>query len=120
MLNLWKELPQKNGQRESNLDLPYLQYQRPSFCASKQIPENTLYQVSTEVLGMVQFDADAFLSKITAVRVEKDNTLVFCFSDGTQSVKRWLDRSRRQSWTPKMKEAARTKELERRSHHEKC
>ncbi len=91
-----------------------------TFCASKQIPEETLYQVSAEVLGMDHFDADAFLSKITAVRVEKDNTLLFCFSDGTQSVKRWQDRSRHQSWTPEMKEAARKKELERRSHHEKC
>ena len=91
-----------------------------AFCASKQIPEETLYQVSAEVLGMDHFDADAFLSKITAVRVEKDNTLVFCFSDDSQSVKRWQDRSRRQSWTPEMKEAARKKELERRSHHEKC
>ena len=91
-----------------------------AFCSSKQIPEETLYRLSAEVLGMDHFDADAFLSKITAVRVEKDNTLVFSFSDGTQSVKRWQDRYRRQSWTPEMKEAARKKELERRSHHEKC
>lgn len=91
-----------------------------AFCSSKQIPEETLYRLSAEVLGMDHFDSGAFLSKITAVRVEKDNTLIFCFSDGTQSVKRWQNRSRRQSWTPEMKEAARKKELERRSHHEKC
>ena len=91
-----------------------------AFCASKQIPEETLHQVSAEVLGIDHFDADAFLSKITAVRVEKDNTLVFCFSDGMQSVKQWQNRSRHQSWTPEMKEVARKKELERRSHHEKC
>ena len=50
----------------------------------------------------------------------ENNTLVFCFTDGTQTVKQWPDHSRRQSWTPNMKEAARKKELERRSHHEKC
>lgn len=29
MLHLWKELPQKNGQRKSSLDLLYLQQQWP-------------------------------------------------------------------------------------------
>ncbi len=91
-----------------------------AFCASKQIPEETLYAVAAEVLAIDHFDANNFLSKITAVRVEKDNTLVFCISNGTQSVKRWSDRSRKQSWTADMKELARQKELERRSHHEKC
>ena len=49
---------------------------------------------------------------IALVRVEKDNTLVFCFSDGMQSVKQWQNRSRHQSWTPEMKEAARMMEYE--------
>lgn len=62
---------------------------------------------------------NALSSKITAVRVENDNTLVFCHAGGTETVKRWQDRSRRESWTPAMKELARQKELERRSHHDK-
>lgn len=33
--------------------------------------------------------------------------------DGTKAVKRWQDRSRTESWTPEMKEAARQKEIER-------
>ncbi len=91
-----------------------------AFCASKQIPEDTLHCAAAEVMGLAEFDADTFLSKITVIRVEKDNTLVFCYTDGTKTVIQWQDRSRRQSWTPEMKEAARKKELERRSHHEKC
>lgn len=85
-------------------------------CPSKQIPEDTLIAVAGEVIGSI----DALDSKITAVRVENDNTLVFCLANGERIVKRWQDRSRRESWTPEMKNAARQKEMERRSHHDKC
>ena len=63
---------------------------------------------------MDSFDADAFLGKITEVRVENDNRLVFHHSDGMQTVKRWADRSRANSWTEEMKDAARSREKERR------
>ena len=85
-------------------------------CPSKQIPEDTLFAVAGEVIGSI----DAIDSKITAVRVENDNTLLFCLTNGEQTVKRWQDRSRRESWTPEMKNVARKKEMERRSHHDKC
>lgn len=85
-------------------------------CPSKQIPEDTLLAVAGEVIGSI----DAIDIKITAVRVENDNTLVFCLTNGEQTVKRWQDHSRRESWTPEMKDAARKREMERRSHHDKC
>ncbi len=78
-----------------------------SACASKQIPENMLMAVTTEVIGSM----DGLRSKITAIRAMKDNTLVFCLADGTETVKRWQDRSRAESWTPEMKETARQKAL---------
>ena len=56
---------------------------------------------------------NALNDKITAIRVEKDNTLVFCFTNGESSVKRWTDRSRRESWTDEMRETARQRTLER-------
>jgi len=76
-------------------------------CASKQIPEGTLEKTAAEVLGLDEFDAKALHDKITAIRAEENNTLVFLFKDGTQTVKRWADRSRAESWTPEMKAAAR-------------
>ncbi len=82
-------------------------------CASKQIPEETLTAVTAEVMGTDAFDAEALHSKITAVRVAEGNTLVFCFNDGTEAVKRWTDRSRAESWTPEMRDAARKKTQER-------
>ena len=82
-------------------------------CASKQIPEETLIAVTAEVMGTDNFDAEALHNKITDVRVAEGNTLVFCFKDGTEAVKRWADRSRAQSWTPEMRDASRKKTLER-------
>lgn len=85
-------------------------------CPSKQIPEDTLYQLAAEVLGTDDFDT--LPGKITAVRAENKNRLTFFMADGEEIVKRWQDRSRRESWTPEMKEAARCRELKRRQHHD--
>ena len=70
-------------------------------CASKAIPESVLYELT----------ADVPLGDLTALRATKDNTLIFCFKDGSQTVKRWKDRSRRESWTEEMKEKARQQAL---------
>ena len=71
-------------------------------CAdSKAIPESVLYELT----------ADTPLGDLTAIRAEKDNTLIFCFKNGEQTVKRWKDRSRRESWTEEMKEKARQQAL---------
>ena len=71
-------------------------------CAdSKAIPESVLYELT----------ADTPLGDLTAIRAEKDNTLIFCFKNGSQTVKRWQDRSRRESWTEEMKEKARQQAL---------
>ncbi len=72
-------------------------------CPSKQIPETTLISITEETLG----NTDAIFDKITAIQAEKDNTLIFCFKDGTKAVKRWQDRSRALSWTEEMKASAR-------------
>jgi len=82
-------------------------------CSSKRIPENTLIAATLEAVG----PPDALDGKITAVRVEKDNTLVFCFTDGTTTVKRWQDRSRAESWTPEMRAAAAEKTRERKRRY---
>lgn len=68
-------------------------------CPSKAIPERVLDSLT----------AGASLDDLTALRAEKGNRLVFIRKDGSESVKRWEDRSRAESWTPEMKEAARQK-----------
>ena len=71
-------------------------------CPSKAIPESTLEAIADEVGG---------IGKITAISAHNDNTLVLTLTSGEQIVKRWQDRSRRDSWTPEMKEAARQRKL---------
>lgn len=78
-------------------------------CRCSQIPEPLLYSITAEALGLEEFDPDAFESKITVIEAHDDNTLVFCFTDGTQTVKRWQHHSRAESWTPEMRESARQK-----------
>jgi hypothetical protein len=75
-------------------------------CPSKQVPESTLEAVASEALGLEEITAEALRSKITSIRVENGNRLVFCLTDGTELVKEWADRSRRDSWSPEMKAAA--------------
>lgn len=77
-------------------------------CPSKAIPESILEAIVDEVGG---------IGKITALQACEGNTLVLTLTSGEQIVKRWQGRSRRQSWTPEMKEKARQKDLERRSYH---
>lgn len=85
-----------------------------SECAAKRIPEETLDVLICEVLGVTHFDSDMVRSKITAIRAEKNNVVVFCMDDGSEIVKRWADRSRAESWTPEMKEQARQRALQAR------
>ncbi len=80
-----------------------------SVCPAKQIPENILYTISAEVLGIAEFDAEIFMNKIAEIEVPEYNCLVFVFRDGQTVKKAWQDRSRRESWTEEMRELARKK-----------
>lgn len=88
-----------------------------SACASKQIPETTLQQVTAEVLGVKAFTREQLHSRIQSIRVCNGNILIFCFKDGSEVTRTWKDRSRSESWTDEMKEAARQKALERSKHN---
>jgi hypothetical protein len=80
-------------------------------CPAKQIPESTLMAVTAEVLGLAEFDEDVFKNRISEIRVPGDNRLAFFFSDGRIVNREWQDRSRRESWTEEMKQAARERAL---------
>ena len=73
-------------------------------CPSKAIPEPTLMALAAEI--------DDF-SKITAITVDKDNTLIFSLKNGETIVKQWKDRSRSESWTLEMRAAVGKKTKER-------
>ena len=83
-------------------------------CPAKKIPAETLESLTCEVLGTEVLDPDMVRSKITMIRAEKNNVVVFCMDDGSEIVKRWKDRSRAESWSPEMKEQARQRALQTR------
>lgn len=71
-------------------------------CQSKAIPESVLIDIVDEIGG---------IGNLTAIQAANNNTLVLTLTSGEQIVKRWQDRSRRQSWTPEMREAARQRKM---------
>jgi hypothetical protein len=71
-------------------------------CQSKAIPESVLIDIVDEIGG---------IGNLTAIQAANNNTLVLTLTSGQQIVKQWLDRSRRESWTPEMREAARQRKM---------
>lgn len=83
-------------------------------CPAKQIPEDTLKKATAEALGMDEFDENLFAEKISEIQIPAANQLAFIFTDGHVVSTKWLDRSRAESWTEEMREAARQKTMARR------
>lgn len=81
---------------------------------SKQIPEETLMAVTAGVLNIEAFDEDIFAAKVREIRADAQNTLRYLFSDGSETTVIWKDRSRAESWTPEMRDAARQRALKSR------
>jgi DNA invertase Pin-like site-specific DNA recombinase len=75
------------------------------YCASQQVPESVLNMLIDERGG---------LSGISEIIVPEANCLQFRFKDGREELAEWHT-SRRDSWTPEMKEAARQRRYEQES-----
>lgn len=77
-----------------------------AFCQTKQIPEDTLYALTADALGLDAFDEETLRAQIREIRVPAFNHVVFVFRDGHEVERVWKDRSRSESWTPEMKARA--------------
>lgn len=88
--------------------------QGKAFCPSRQIPEEELYRLATEVLKLDEFDKDILHRKIKNIRAKNNCTLLFYFTDGTEVSKNWVPRTRKNSWTAEMRECARQRVLNQR------
>lgn len=82
-------------------------------CPSTQhILENILIEKTREVLGLdtsAELSGDMLREHITGITVPERNVLIYHFRDGTEKRVGWQYRSRRESWTPEMREKAREK-----------
>jgi hypothetical protein len=74
-------------------------------CNSQQIPESVLMEQSAVALGIPEFDAGKFSGLISEIRVPGANQLTFVFKDGHEASLVWRT-SRRDSWTPEMRQKA--------------
>lgn len=75
-------------------------------CPSKAIPEEVLFSLTNEILGMQEFDEKVFHEKVVEILAEDNNTLIFKLTNGKEITKVWKDKSRRESWTPEKRAIA--------------
>ena len=72
---------------------------------SKQIPEDTLYELTAKVMGTDGLDEGLFKKQVTEMVVPAPNRVIYVFKDGRRIESEWKDRSRSQSWTDNMRHA---------------
>lgn len=89
------------------------------FCQSKKIPEETLRIAIGTALGMAKWDPATFTMQVAYLVAAESNTIELHLKDGTVRLLEWQDRSRRESWTPEMKEKARQAALEQHQKKER-
>ena len=77
-------------------------------CHNRQIPEEELYRMGTEVLGLKSFDETIFKERVSKILAYPDCSVVFHFKDGTTVKDTWAFKSRKESWTKEMRDRART------------
>lgn len=82
-------------------------------CYSKQVPTKILMEASNHILRKQEFDEDFFKSKVDFILAMPNRKLIFQMKDGTSEEYFWEKKSKSASWTPEMREQARTKELNR-------
>jgi hypothetical protein len=80
--------------------------QGKQFCHAKQIREDTLHEMTADVLHTPVFDERLYKEKILQIRVPAFNQLIYIFKDGTEVKCVWQDRSRSDSWNEDMKHEA--------------
>ena len=72
-------------------------------CPGKTINEIALKRVSAKVLGLDEFDSDAFDEQIEKVIVIGDDLLEFYFNDGKIVSEKWEYNARKEYWTAEKK-----------------
>lgn len=88
-------------------------------CPAQQIPEDILTEKTMEVLGVSALNREILLERIERIIVPAHNQLRYILQDGTVVDVQWRHRSRRESWTPEMREAARQRALARHGKEDK-
>ena len=83
------------------------------YCRGKKISEAVLKALVADVLELPCYEAPEMEAQIDHIEVPADNHLTFFLKNGHIEERIWKDRSRRESWTPEMKEKARQNAMKR-------
>ncbi len=89
------------------------QYGKEACSATWRIPEDILQQKTCEILEIDAFDESIVHERLKEIIIPRKNQLVYRFKDGTEKSVSWYHRSRKESWTPEMREKARQRVLAR-------
>ncbi len=83
-----------------------------AICPSQQIPETILIAKTSEVLNLTEWNREMLLEKLKEIQVPGHHVLLYVFQDGHTKEVHWQNPSRRESWTPKMKQTAQIRQSE--------
>ena len=76
-------------------------------CNAQQIPEAILQDAAARALGISTFDDGMFNQAVSTIRAPENGILIFLLHSGDEVRAEWQNISRRNSWTPEMKQKAR-------------
>ena len=80
-------------------------------CNSKSVPEEVLVEITKNVLGIKEITAELIRCKLDHIDVLTGNKLVFHLKSGATVETMWKNLSRKDNWTPEMREKARQRAL---------
>lgn len=77
-------------------------------CGAKgSIPHAVLVKESTEVLGLDDFDEQAFLDQVEKIVVPEYHVMVFCMKNGQKLIRHWVSTAKKDCWTDEYKDRQR-------------
>lgn len=82
------------------------------YCPSKAVPEDILIAEITKLLKLKAFSETKMRQKVRQIVVKDNNVLEVHLKDSVETIV-WKDYSRRDSWTPEMREKARQRSLKK-------
>lgn len=89
-------------------------------CDAQQIPEDILTAETRKVLGVEELTEEILHEQIIEIVIPEKNVMIYRFRDGSEQRVEWQNRSRRDSWTPDMRERARQQTKKRLEGKKKC
>ncbi len=104
-LNFQRATKYYKNKRTSVMLCANRKHARPCDCGTKQIPEKVLESVTTEVLGLSEFDADIFKAKIKQIVVPSKSQLAYHFHSGKIVTREWKSTAATDWWTPECRAA---------------